>query len=121
MHPRVFFVPLVLLLAVLACASPIALGPSESGPNQGQPIPALPSATPFIAESYPTAGAEAISPNQLVSGIDVRVDRAWQEGKQVYADVCFTLPDDSDWTIWSATLKYADVELQEYGTTFLSS
>jgi len=120
MQPRIFLVPIVLFLAVLACAAPISLGPSGTVPDQGQPIPALPTVTPFIAESYPTAGAEAISPNQLVSGVDVRVDRAWQEGKQVYADVCFTLPDDSDWTIWSATLKYADVELQEYGATFLS-
>ena len=78
-------------------------------------------ATPFIAESYPTAAADSISPNQVVSGIDVRVERAWQEGKQVYADVCYTLPDVSDWTIWKASLKYADVVLQEYGTTLLSS
>jgi len=109
------------MIAVLACASPVSLVSSEPTPDQGQAIPAAPSATPFIAESYPTAGAEVISPNQLVSGIDVRVDRAWQEGKQVYADVCFTLPDDSDWTIWRANLKYADVVLQEYGATLLSS
>lgn len=109
------------MVAVLACASPISLVPSEPISDQGQALSLAPSATPFIAESYPTAGAEAISPNQLVSGIDVRVERAWQEGKQVYADVCFTLPDDSDWTIWRASLKYADVVLQEYGATLLSA
>jgi hypothetical protein len=48
------------------------------------------------------------------------VERAWQEGKQVYADVCFTLPDASDWNIWKASLKYADVVLEDYGTTLLS-
>ena len=120
MHSRVFLVMFVLLLAVLACASPISLGPSGPAPDQGPAIPVSPSATPYIADSYPTAGAEAISPNQLVSGIDVRVDRAWQEGKQVYADVCFTLPDASDWNIWKASLKYADVVLEDYGTTLLS-
>ena len=116
MHSRIFLVILVLMVAALACASPISLVP-----DQQQAIPALPSATPFIADSYPTAGADSISPNQVVSGIDVRVDRAWQEGKQVYADVCFTVPDVSDWTIWRASLKYADVVLQEYGATLLSS
>jgi len=119
MHSRVFLVMLSLTVATLACASPISLVPSEPVPDQS--VPQVPSATPFIAESYPTAGAEAISPNQVVSGIDVRVDRAWQEGKQVYADVCFTVPDTSDWTIWRASLKYADVVLQEYGATLLSS
>jgi hypothetical protein len=119
MHSRIFPVILVLIVATLACASPISLVPSE--PNPDQSIPQAPSATPYIAESYPTAGADLISPNQVVSGIDVRVDRAWQEGKQVYADVCFTVPDTSDWTIWRASLKYADVILQEYGATLLSS
>jgi hypothetical protein len=80
-----------------------------------------PTATPFIAESYPTAAAASISSDQSVSGINVHVERAWQDGKQVYADVCYTLPDASDWTIWSASLKYADVILQEYGATLLSS
>lgn len=123
MQHRTIIVVFGLLLATLACASPISLAPSEPVSDQGIP-PAVPlalSATPFIADSYPTAGAADISPNQLVSGIDVRVDRAWQEGKQVYADVCYTIPDASDWTIWKASLKYADVVLQEYGATLLSS
>ena len=114
MKSRIYLGILVLLLAAVACASPAPV-------QQTSPQVAMPSATPFIAESYPTAQAQAISPNQVVSGIDVRVERAWQEGKQVYADVCFTLPDASDWTIWKASLKYADVLLQEYGATLLSS
>jgi len=116
MSSRIYLVLLVLALAILACSTPVSLVPSEPLPNQG-----IPSATPFIDDSYPTAGAEAISPKQVVSGIDVRVERAWQEGKQVYADVCFTVPNTSDWTIWSASLKYADVILQEYGATLLRS
>lgn len=116
MPSRIHLFLLVLALAALACASPLS-----TQDVQPQVAQALPSATPFIAESYPTAEADSISPNQVVSGIDVRVERAWQEGKQVYADVCYTLPDASDWTIWNASLKYADVVLQEYGTTLLSS
>ena len=117
MQTKISFVFLVLALATLACASPFSSQPllGQEPAGQGQP-----SATPFIAESYPTAEAEVISPKQVVSGIDVRVERAWQEGKQVYADVCFSLPDASDWTIWSASLKYGEVILQEYGATVLS-
>ena len=117
---RVYVFPLMLLLATIACANPVSVVPVDTVPDQqNQPL-LQPSATPFISESYPTAGAESISPNQFVSGIDVRVDRAWQDGKQVYADVCYTLPDASDWTIWNATLQYADVTLQEYGATLRS-
>jgi len=118
MFPRISIVALVLILAAVACSAPI--GSSNPSSNQGVPPQAIaPTATPFITESYPTAAAASISSDQSVSGIDVHVERAWQEGKQVYADVCFTLPDTSDWTIWNASLKYADVVLQEYGATLL--
>lgn len=113
MKTRVFLVLLALLFVAVACTSPFASQPAQPAPG------VQPSVTPFIAESYPTTAAEVISPNQFVSGFDVRVERAWQEGKQVYADVCFTLPDASDWTIWSASLKYGEVVLQEYGATML--
>ena len=116
MQTRVYLAFLVLVLAVIACASPVPAPADQPAPAQ-----AVPSSTPFIAPSYPTAQAELISPNQVVSGIDVRIERAWLDGKQVNADVCYTVPDASDWTIWKASLKYADVVLQEYGTTFLSS
>lgn len=122
MSHRVSLGLLVLILAVLACSTPSPAGPAETNPDQQPPSQAnAPTATPFITDSYPTAAANSISTDQLVSGINVHVDRAWQEGKQVYADVCFTLPDASDWTIWNASLKYADVVLQEYGATLLSS
>jgi len=122
MLSRASLVLLALILAAMACSAPISVVPSEPLPDQQVPPQSIaPSATPFIAESYPTAGANSISNDQNVSGVNVHVERAWQEGKQVYADVCYTLPDASDWTIWSASLKYADVILQEYGTTLLSS
>ena len=114
MKLRICLSLLVLILATVACSTPT--------PNQQSSQAAGAStATPFIAPSYPTAQAQAISPNQVVSGIDVRVDRAWQDGKQVYADVCYTMPDASDWTIWKASLKYSEVVLQEFGTTLLNS
>ncbi len=111
--------PLILIsflfIAGLACGTTTS-GVSPLPPMQ-PPVPMEPSATPYIAESYPTAEAETVSGMQVMSGIDVRVDRVWQEGKQVYTDVCFELPDDSDWTIWEASLKYGETELHEYGTT----
>jgi len=116
MQNRIILVLLVFTIAVSACASPF---PSQQ--EQPQAAPTYPTATPFIAESYPTAAAESISPGQVISGIDVHVERAWQDGKQVYAEVCFSLPDASDWTIWKASLRYDDVVSEEYGTTLLRS
>lgn len=122
MPQRVSIVLLVLALAAIACSTPISVVPAAQNPDQQlPPQPMASTATPFISEAYPTAAAASISSDQTTSGINVRVDRAWQEGKQVYADVCFTLPDASDWTIWNASLKYADVVLQEYGATLLSA
>jgi hypothetical protein len=122
MNNRISITALVLVLAAVACNAPITSSPGDANPNQLVPAQAMaPTATPFIAESYPTAAAASISSGQSVSGINVNVERAWQEGKQVYADVCFTMPDASNWIISSASLKYADVVLQEYGTTFLRS
>jgi hypothetical protein len=80
----------------------------------------LPTATAYIDPSYPTAEVALAAPNQTASGIDVRMESAWVDGKSVNADVCFTLPDTSDWSIWSASLVYGDSFLQEYGTTLVS-
>lgn len=80
----------------------------------------LPTATAYIDPSYPTAEANISTASQTVAGIDVRMNRAWMEGKNVNAEVCFTLPDASDWSIWAASLSYSGVVLQEYGTTLVS-
>ncbi|NOH02075.1 MAG: hypothetical protein HND47_08985 [Chloroflexi bacterium] len=105
---------IVLLLVFLA-----ACGPSSQEPSVVMPV-FLPTATAYIDPSYPTAEVEVASPNQTASGIEVRVEHAWMEGKNVNADVCYTLPDASDWSIWSASLTYAGTVLQEYGTTLVS-
>src|SRR5512138_2786785 len=72
----------------------------------------LATATPYIDPSYPTAQASITTQQQSMSGIDVRMDRAWQDGKSVNADVCFTLPDTSDWSINTASLNYGDIVLE---------
>jgi hypothetical protein len=107
---------LILLLAVFitACGSSAQQNPVVL------PI-LLPEATPYIdAASYPTAQVELAAPNQTASGIDVRMDRASVDGKKVNADVCFTLPDTSDWGISSASLTYSGILVQEYETTLVS-
>ncbi|NOT04547.1 MAG: hypothetical protein HOP27_08115 [Anaerolineales bacterium] len=80
----------------------------------------LPTATAFVDPSYPSAQVELAAPNQVASGIEVRMERASVEGKDVNADVCFTLPDTSDWGVLSASLNYGGVVLQEFGTTLVS-
>lgn len=101
----------LLLIFVTACGSPV---------QETVVLPQfLPTATAFIDASYPTAQVE-VAANQIASGIDVRMERVWVEGKNVNADVCFTLPDAADWSIWSASLNYGGIVLQEYGTTLIS-
>jgi hypothetical protein len=104
----------ILILAVFITAC----GPSVEQPSVVLPI--LSTATAYIDPSYPNAQVELAAPNQVASGIEVRMERASVEGKNVNADVCFTLPDTSDWGIASASLNYGGIVLQEYGTTLVS-
>jgi hypothetical protein len=104
---------IILLLAVFLTAC----SPAE----QGAVLPIFAGPTAYIdPASYPTAQVELAVPNQTASGIEVRMERASVEGKNVNADVCFTLPDRSDWGISSATLTYGGILVQEYGTTLVS-
>ena len=65
---------LILLLAVLLAACM----PSA---DSGVVLPILATPTAYIdPASYPTAQVELAAPNQTVSGIEVRMDRAWVEG-----------------------------------------
>jgi hypothetical protein len=88
-------------------------------------FPALPSQTDlslptaYIDPSYPTLAAAPITSNQTINGIEVRAERAWRDGKEVHVNLCFTLLDGSDWSIWSATLHYADVVVFDFSSTLL--
>jgi hypothetical protein len=110
---------LILLLAFFISAC----GPSV----QEFPVVVLPALLPMATAtayidttSYPTAQVELAAPHQVASGIEVRMERASVEGKNVNADVCFTLPDTSDWGVSSASLTYGGILVQEYGTTLVS-
>jgi len=98
----------VLLLFVTACTLPT----SQQAPQ------ALPTA--YIDPSYPTMEAQAIAPVQTSSGIVVQVNRAWRDGKEVHAEVCYTLLDTSDWSIWGASLQYTGGLVVDFGSTLMS-
>ena len=76
--------------------------------------------TAYIDPSYPTVESAPVTSLVTSSGIEVRADRAWRDGKQVNVDVCFTLLDTSDWSIWGASLQYPGGSLLDFGTTMLS-
>jgi hypothetical protein len=76
--------------------------------------------TAYIDPSYPTVEAASASAIQTYNGIRVGAERAWRDGKEVHANICFTLLDGSDWSVWSASLQYADVVLSDFASTMVS-
>jgi len=83
-----------------------------------QSVAAVPTA--YIDPSYPTMESAPVTLMQTSSGIEVRAERAWRDGKQVNIEVCFTLLDASDWSIWSASLQYPNGSILDFGSTMLS-
>jgi hypothetical protein len=93
-----------------------------SATESGVVLPVMAGPTAYIdPASYPTAQVELSTPVQLASGIEVRMEKASVDGKNVNTDVCFTLPDMSDWGVSSASLTYGGILVQEYGTTLVST
>src|SRR4026207_1027782 len=101
-------------LLILACLLLVACAPSVAP----QPIQAGPTA--YIDPSYPTVESAPQTLMQTSSGIQVRADRAWRDGKQVNVDVCFTLLDASDWSVGAASLRCADQTLFDFGSALVS-
>ena len=104
MKPILIFACLILA----ACAPSVPPPPVQTGP------------TAYIDPSYPTVESAPQTLKQTTSGIEVRADRAWRDGKQVNVDVCFTLLDASDWSIWNASLQYPGVASSDFGSTMVS-
>lgn len=101
---------------VLIIASLLLAGCNLSTvPQAGSAVP-----TAYIDPSYPTMESAPVTLMQSSSGIEVRADRAWRDGKQVNVDVCFTLLDASDWSIWSASLNYPGGSNLDFGSTLVS-
>jgi hypothetical protein len=100
---------ILLLTILLAACSPFV--PQQ----QEQPLP-----TAYIDPSYPTMESAPLTEMKQSGGIEVSADRAWRDGKQVNVDVCYTLLDTSDWSIWGASLQYAGTAVSDFGTTMVS-
>src|SRR6266542_43337 len=99
---------LLLTLLLVACSPFVSQPPVPSGP------------TAYIDPSYPTMQAAPAVKSILSSGIEVSADRAWRDGKQVNVNVCFTLLDPSDWSIWGASLQYTGTTVSDFGSTMVS-
>lgn len=111
---------LAVLMILLSSCAPLA---QEQSVNQVLPTFILPATEASIEpnEAYPTAQAMESGASQSVSGFELTLRRAWRDGKQVHAEVCFTLPDSSDWTIWEAHFEHGGTSVSEFSTAFLSS
>ena len=76
--------------------------------------------TAYIDPSYPTLESAPDTTLQVSNGIEVHVNRAWRDGKEVSTEACFTLLDNSDWSIWGASLQYAGGTVTDFSSTMLS-
>ncbi len=107
-------------LAVLGLATMLVLAGCAPAGTAGLPTFVVPGATAEINAAYPTQQAVQQNTSQTVGGFAINLERAWRDGKQVKADVCFTLPDASDWTIWNAHFDYAGQSVAEFSSSMLS-
>ncbi|MEB2332824.1 MAG: hypothetical protein OZ914_00715 [Anaerolineaceae bacterium] len=76
--------------------------------------------TALIDPSYPTVQAAPVAPAQSSDGLNVSAARAWRDGKDVNVEICFTLVDSSDWSIWSASLQYGETAVFDFASAMLS-
>jgi len=99
----------------LLCLLGTACAPLGFPQGVNQPLP-----TGIVDPSYPLVESAPVAPLQTSSGINVSANRAWRDGKEVHVELCFTLIDGSDWTIWGASLQYADSVNLDFASTLLS-
>jgi len=113
---RVLKLPALAAAILLTACGPVL----PTGPILPTFLPSAGTAPPEVNPAYPTAQAAEPVATQSVGGFAIRLERAWRDGKQVNADVCFTPPDSSDWTIWSGHLDYAGNTVSEFSTAMTS-
>ncbi|MFZ1042115.1 MAG: hypothetical protein WCA79_06840 [Anaerolineales bacterium] len=101
-------IPILIFLAMMI---------SACGANQS-PTAVLPTVD---AVSYPTVQASQPASTQSMGGFNVSLQRTWRDGKTVYADVCFGLPDQANWTIWSAHFDYSGQSITDFSASLSST
>jgi len=75
------------------------------------------------SEEVVSASSEQYHQTQLVNGIQITATNFRIEGRFVKVDVCFEIPDNSDWTLWhtpETALKYKNGEVSHFGFEMLS-
>ncbi len=115
MLKRTILIAAILIVLILSACGPAAPGASSQGQSQQN--------VPSDAGEKPVVPTQTFMPvSQDVSGytIQVSLTGVQRDGKQVNADVCFTVPDDSDWTVWQASLKYGTDVISEFGSSLKS-
>jgi hypothetical protein len=114
---RFFALPALMISALLAACGPAV--PATAGlPTFISPAQI---ATPQANQAYPTAQAAQSNTSQTVSGFSFNMQRAWRDGKQVHADMCFTMPDASDWKVWAADFLYGKETISEFSSSLVST
>lgn len=106
------FISLMFLEACGTGAPPPAVLPTFVSSEQPAGIP------PNVA--YPTAQASESNTIETAGGLSLNLQKAWRDGKQVFADICFALPDASDWTVWKASLAYGGETITEFSSSLKS-
>lgn len=76
--------------------------------------------------SYGTPQPEDVSSGELLTmsdafvqtsgGIQVSAANFREQNGRFMADICFDLPDSSDWSIWLASLEYPGARLSDFGS-----
>jgi hypothetical protein len=115
---RIYVIVSLIGVVALAACGPAAPAPAVLPTFLSPQNPGL--ATAEINEAYPTEQAKQASSSLTVSGFSMSLQRAWRDGKQVYADLCYTLPDASDWTVWAAHLEYGGQANSEFSSSLVS-
>lgn len=66
--------------------------------------------TPVAVISPAPTNSPSVSETQtqVNNGVELGVTNIRIEGKRLLVDVCYTMLDDSDWTIWKASLNLGD-------------
>ncbi len=101
---------LVLLALALAIGLALRAWIRDDSAQAEQASPAQAAVGETLRQENTSDGSEATG-SAASTGITVQASNFRIEGDRFLADVCFDLPDDGDWTIRNATLRYGETEI----------
>lgn len=107
----------ILLVILIVCAFALSVGLFLKSQFSEQPVRAVEVSqtaaetreesvevsNPLVASEPPQSLTDTTA--QTVDMVEIRFTDAQQEDESVLVNICFDLPDDSDWTIWNSTLE----------------